>query len=169
MAGDCTTGETDMTTEQPEALRLAEILEGDYCPDWLYERGVDEVSAELRTQHARITELEAQLEAVGAGGVGPLMGIAAPPTAQAEGWRPIETAPKDGRALLLGHFNSHGKWRTVRGQWFSADEIAETFENPDGCDEGWFETVVESDDIPNCWATEPTHWMPLPLPPKEAL
>jgi hypothetical protein len=58
-----------MTTEQPEALRLAEILEGDYCPDWLYERGVDEVSAELRTQHARITELEAQLEAVGAGGV----------------------------------------------------------------------------------------------------
>jgi hypothetical protein len=84
-------------------------------------------------------------------------------------WQPIETAPKDGRALLLGHFNSHGKWRTVRGQWFSADEIAETFENPDGCDEGWFETVVESDDIPNCWATEPTHWMPLPLPPKEAL
>ena len=31
--------------------------------------------------------LEAQLEAIGAGGVsGPLMGIAAPPTAQAEGW-----------------------------------------------------------------------------------
>ena len=50
-----------MTTQQPEALRLAEILEGDYCPDWLYERGVDEVSAELRRQHARITELEAQL------------------------------------------------------------------------------------------------------------
>lgn len=35
----------------------------------------------------RITELESELEAVGAGGVsGPLMGIAAPPTAQAEGW-----------------------------------------------------------------------------------
>ena len=50
-----------MTTQQPEALRLAEILEGDYCPDWFYEQGVDEVSAELRTQHARITELESQL------------------------------------------------------------------------------------------------------------
>ena len=50
-----------MTTQQPEALRLAEILEGDYCPDWFYETGVDEVSAELRAQHARITELEAQL------------------------------------------------------------------------------------------------------------
>lgn len=62
-------------TKQPEALRLAEILEGDYCPDWFYEQGVDEVTAELRRQHARIAELEAQLEAIGAGGVsGPLMG-----------------------------------------------------------------------------------------------
>ena len=48
-------------TKQPEALRLAEILEGDYCPDWFYEQGVDEVAAELRRQHARIAELEAQL------------------------------------------------------------------------------------------------------------
>ena len=50
-----------MTTQQTDALRLAEILEGDYCPDWFYETGVDEVSAELRAQHARITELESQL------------------------------------------------------------------------------------------------------------
>ena len=63
--------------QQPEALRLAEILEGDYCPDWLYERGVDEVSAELRRQHARIAELEAQLSAIGAGGVVPLRKAAA--------------------------------------------------------------------------------------------
>lgn len=64
-----------MNTEQPEALRLAEILEGDYCPDWFYETGVDEVSAELRAQHARIAELEEQIEAIGTGGVsGPLIG-----------------------------------------------------------------------------------------------
>ena len=50
-----------MTTQQTDALRLAEILEGDYCPDWFYETGVDEVSAELRAQHARIAELESQL------------------------------------------------------------------------------------------------------------
>lgn len=61
-----------MTETTPEALRLAEILEGDYCPDWFYEQGVDEVAAELRRQHARIAELEAQLEAIGAGGVEPL-------------------------------------------------------------------------------------------------
>ena len=53
---------TDNT--QPEALRLAEILEGDYCPDWFYEQGVDEVAAELRRQHTRIAELEAQIEAL---------------------------------------------------------------------------------------------------------
>ena len=41
---------TDNT--QPEALRLAKILEGDYCPDWFYEQGVDEVAAELRRLHA---------------------------------------------------------------------------------------------------------------------
>jgi hypothetical protein len=78
-------------------------------------------------------------------------------------WRPIATAPKDGRGLLLGHFNSHGKWRTLRGQWCSADAIAETWE--EDAPEGWYETSVESDDLPNCWWTEPTHWMPLPTAP----
>ena len=60
-AGGETTGATDMTTQQTEALRLAEILEGGYSLAWLYERGGYEVSAELRRQHARITELESQL------------------------------------------------------------------------------------------------------------
>lgn len=56
---------TDKT--QPEALRLADELaqrwgENMACPEL-------EAAAELRRQHARIAELEAQLEAVGAGGV----------------------------------------------------------------------------------------------------
>lgn len=68
-----------MKTRKPEALRLAEILEGDYCPDWFYEQGVDEVSAELLRQHTRIAELEAQLEAIGAGGVEPLRKISEQP------------------------------------------------------------------------------------------
>ena len=53
-------------TQQPEALRLAEILE-QYALSPLRE-----VAAELRRQHARINELEAQLSAIGAGGVEPL-------------------------------------------------------------------------------------------------
>ena len=82
-------------------------------------------------------------------------------------WKPIETAPKDGRTLRLGYFNSHKKWRTMRGQWFSQDVINEEWEEPDMADEGWYETCVENDDMPNCWWTNPTHWMPLPTPPKE--
>lgn len=80
-------------------------------------------------------------------------------------WRSIETAPKDGRTLLLGYYNSHGNWRTMRGQWMSEDYIAEHWEDPDDEQPGWFETSVEADDIPNCWRIEPSHWMPLPAPP----
>ena len=70
---------TDNT--KPEALDLA---------DWLEAVGggpsAKRCAALLREQHARIAELESELEAIGAGGVsGPLMGIAAPPTAQALG------------------------------------------------------------------------------------
>lgn len=87
-------------------------------------------------------------------------------------WQPIETAPRTGCTILLGYRNSHGNWRTMRGQWFSQVVINETWEEiweeTWDCDnlEGWYETSVESDDLPNCWATEPTHWMPLPPPPK---
>lgn len=80
-------------------------------------------------------------------------------------WMPIETAPKDGRTMLLGYFNSANKWRTMRGQWMSEDYIAEHWEEPDDTEAGWFETSVEADDPPNCWRTSPTHWMPLPEAP----
>ena len=81
-------------------------------------------------------------------------------------WQPIETAPKDGRTMLVGYLNSHGNWRTMRGRWYSQDTIEEEWEDPDLAGEGWYETVVESDEYPNCWWTTPTHWMPLPEPPK---
>ena len=86
-AGGETTGATDMTTRQPEALDLA---------DWLIGVGggpsAQRAAALLRSQHARITELEAQLEAVGAGGVGPLIACAGfsaadMATAAAQGFR----------------------------------------------------------------------------------
>jgi len=42
-----------------EALRLAEAIDSDYDPDWLYEIGLDEISAELRRLHAQVEKLEA--------------------------------------------------------------------------------------------------------------
>lgn len=73
-------------TTQPEALRLAEMLTANEWPGHVtlvsYAR---ECVAELRRQHARITELESQLSAIGAGGVSPLIaGV---------GWEPATAAP----------------------------------------------------------------------------
>lgn len=83
-------------------------------------------------------------------------------------WRPIDTAPKNGRTILLGYYNRAGKWRTVRGQWMSADYIAEQWEDPDSGEPGWFETSEEAEDVPNCWPIDPTRWMPLPEEPGTA-
>ena len=62
-----------MTTKQPEALRLANV-----CSNLTrYSMDAHLIAAELRRQHARIAELESELEAISAGGVnGPLMGSA---------------------------------------------------------------------------------------------
>lgn len=59
-------------TTQPEALRLAEELDDGYP----LTGDAISAAAELRRQHARITKLEAQLSAIGAGGVSPLMNAA---------------------------------------------------------------------------------------------
>ena len=64
-------------TQQPEALRLADDLDG----DWTTITHMRDAAAELRHQHARITELESQLSAIGAGGVEPLRKQAAAPQA----------------------------------------------------------------------------------------
>ena len=102
----------------------------------------------------RIAELESELEAVGAGGVsGPLMGIAAPPTAQAEGWRPIETAPKDGALIVLGARN--GVWL---GKYVPVYQSGYRPENP------WSSMLLNHDHMAERY-TRPTHWMPLPPPP----
>jgi hypothetical protein len=82
--------EIDMTdNRQPEALRLAELLE--LAPeDGIEPQTAEDAAAELRRQHARIAELEAQLEAIGAGGMsGQLMGRAS--LAASAGSEPVAT------------------------------------------------------------------------------
>lgn len=66
-----------------------------------------------------------------------------------EGWQPIETAPKDGTRVLLaapGHLTMIGSfeaWKTIHaaGPWW------------------WSNGSMITPD--------PTHWQPLPAPPKE--
>ena len=73
--------------ETPEALAHTLFTAAQLAPGEGIEDAVGRLAALVEAhQHARIAELEAQLEAIGAGGVsGPLMGRAAQPTAQAEG------------------------------------------------------------------------------------
>lgn len=90
-----------------------------------------------------------------------------PACAADDGWQPIETAPEDGRVLLLGYWNSHGNWRTLRGEWHSQEFIDEYAEDPDMHTPGWYEVSAEADDETGCWRTNPTHWRPLPKPPTD--
>lgn len=84
-------------------------------------------------------------------------------------WKPIETAPKDGSAMLLFlkrkpdrnylvrdicdnfaiGFWLHGRWQSIE-----VDECG----SMGGEETGWMSDYVSLD-------LEPSHWMPLPNPP----
>ena len=101
---------TDNT--QPEALRLALSIDlMDTFTNYQQEE-LDKAAAELRRQHARIAELESQLEAVGAGGVsGPLMGqpqampdLTALTERGAKAWTAVDAqALREGRWYMVTH------------------------------------------------------------------
>ena len=57
-------------------------------------------------------------------------------------WQPIESAPKDGTEILLYPY-AVCKWDTEDGAFFRDDS--------------------------DIWPQHPTHWMPLPKPPKDTL
>lgn len=71
-------------------------------------------------------------------------------------WQPIETAPKDGTAILLGCTGGAwiGKWLPVYGSGYRP-------ENP------WSSLMLNHDHMGEKW-WRPTHWMPLLAPPKVA-
>ena len=69
--------------------------------------------------------------------------------AEPQGWRPIETAPKDAHALLWIDIVI-GQPLVVQGCWFHDDDADE---------KGWIDL---DGNVLNA-----THWMPLPAPPKD--
>lgn len=73
-------------------------------------------------------------------------------------WRKIETAPKDGTAVLVIDM--------------SADEpfadLVHWSDYPDEAGPQWYVGRGLADDIeqsPMIWYSTPTHWMPIPEPP----
>lgn len=73
-------------------------------------------------------------------------------------WQPIETAPKDGAAILVYGRNSFAcePYMGVR-QWFSW---------PSGGGV-WAEPNISAHDLDDWLDDEITHWMPLPQPPAQ--
>ena len=62
-----------MTDQKPKALQLADRLRNEYCDGMAFD-----AAKELRRLHAENEQLRAQMEAIGAGGVGPIMLAVAP-------------------------------------------------------------------------------------------
>lgn len=70
-------------------------------------------------------------------------------------WQPIETAPKDGKRVLI----SDGRY-VMDAYWSEEASLGQCSRGPAwqvfNCDEDcWYSIAV----------TDPTHWMPLPEPP----
>ena len=100
-------------TQHPEALRLADTLEEHSLNPLL--SPLMELATELRRQHARIAELEAQLSAIGAGGVEPLRKQAVQAAVQAEVPEAIEQMAVERYKVVPSHESMFHRWAVVAG------------------------------------------------------
>lgn len=77
-------------------------------------------------------------------------------------WEPIETAPKDGTEIILGK-DIATVWIVRNGRWVNPDAWVPPDEEDVG---GWwcYRNSVVQEILEGIF--EPTHWMPLPNPPK---
>ena len=144
-----------MTTQQTDALQCAADLEYSIARHGMQDAftlNAYRAMKMVRTQHARITELESQLaqrfdaaDMATASAQGFRDGVAS----VSAGWQSIETAPKDGQAILV----TDG-WGCYCVEW------NEEFD--------WW-TVDDNKLGPfRLRCSSPTHWMPLPAAPGPA-
>ncbi len=86
-------------------------------------------------------------------------------------WQPIESAPKTGRKVILFYKNRLHVGRTVIARWLTDEQATEIDGDGVGLEGGWYECIDNWDDYTEVaiHEGEPSHWMPLPAPPIEAL
>lgn len=74
-------------------------------------------------------------------------------------WQPIETAPKDGSDIYVWPQKTRTFWADLES------DIVRKKSHPD---HRWVDSWSEYWEAFEVLTTKPTHWMPLPEPPKEA-
>ena len=86
-------------------------------------------------------------------------------------WRPIESAPKTGRKVILFYKNRLNVGRTVIARCLTDEQATEIDADDVGLEGGWYECIDNWGDFTDVviHEGEPSHWMPLPAPPIEAL
>lgn len=82
----------------------------------------------------------------------------APPASEPEGWRDIESAPKDGTRVLLWSSTSGGVW------WGYWAVHGANWQPTDTGEDGWTSGAVNYSAELVVYI-DPTHWRPLPAPP----
>ena len=82
------------------------------------------------------------------------------------GWRPIETAPKNGTLVLVYNTLNNGTITSINGKI----AVARYSHQHDGLEESLWEYGTyyseNSKDNQGAYLISATHWMPLPEPPK---
>lgn len=75
-------------------------------------------------------------------------------------WKPIETAPKNGLMLLLSEDGHHDDFRGRITVGFWGGQSADHGEDEEPSWTSWHEDLTTGE------FKQPTHWMPLPKPPR---
>ena len=93
------------------------------------------------------------------------------PEQETVAWRPIESAPKTGRKVILFYKNRLNVGKTVIARCLTDEQATEIDADDVGLEGGWYECIDNWGDFTDVviHEGEPSHWMPLPAPPIEAL
>ncbi len=82
---------------------------------------------------------------------------------ETRGWMPIETAPRDGRFILLHVPDGLESGTVTIGAYYRCADRAENGRFKKGNWDGWLGMDA---DVQSSWC-EPTHWQSLPTPPED--